>query len=123
MEKTQKFEDLVVWQKSHQLTLDIYRLTRKYPREEIYNLVSQMRRSASSVPMNIVEGYRKRGIKDKANYLNTAEGSIDELRYQLILSRDLEYIKPEEFDREVQLSEEVSKMLFSYRRAILNSNS
>ncbi len=123
MEKTKKFEDLIVWQKSHQLVLKVYRLTKKYPKEEIYNLVSQMRRSASSIPTNIAEGYRKRGIRDKANYLNISEGSIDELKYQLILSKDLEYISQDEFQKEFELAEEVSKMLFSYRKSLLNSNS
>ncbi|MEQ9230187.1 MAG: four helix bundle protein [Cyclobacteriaceae bacterium] len=123
MEKTKKFEDLIVWQKSHQLVLNVYRLTKKYPKEEIYNLVSQMRRSASSIPTNIAEGYRKRGIRDKANYLNISEGSIDELKYQLILSKDLEYISQDEFQKEFELAEEVSKMLFSYRKSLLNSSS
>jgi four helix bundle protein len=123
MSKTTNFQELVVWQKSHQLVLNIYALTTNYPKEEMYNLVSQMRRSASSVPMNIAEGYRKRGLKDKARFLNISEGSIDELKYQLILSRDLGYIRFEQFQKENDLAEAVSKMLFSYRKAILTPNS
>ena len=119
MKKSTSFLDLVVWQKAHKLVLHIYRITKKYPKEETYNLVSQMRRAAYSVPMNIVEGYRKRGVKDKANYMNTGEGSIDELKYQLILSRDLEYISLEEYDNLYGLSEEVSRTLSSCRLAIL----
>lgn len=100
MEKTKSFLDLIVWQKAHQQVLSIYRLAKKFPREEIYGLTSQMKRAAYSVPMNIVEGYKKRGIRDKANFMNTSEASVDELRYQLILARDLEYITNEEYQRE-----------------------
>lgn len=121
MEKTKSFQDLIVWQKSHRQVLSVYKLSSKFPKEETYGLTSQIRRASYSIPMNIVEGYKKRGIKDKANYMNTAEASLDELKYQLILSRDLGYINDEEYLKEWNDSEEVAKMLNAYRKAILKS--
>lgn len=86
------FKDLQVWQKAHSLVIDIYKITKEYPKEEKYGLVSQMRRAAVSVPANITEGFRKHGIKDKTNFYNIAQASLDELSYYIILSKDLEYI-------------------------------
>jgi four helix bundle protein len=86
------FEDLVVWQKSHQLTLRVYRITSDFPNTEIYGLVSQMRRAAVSVSANIAEGFKRRSRTDKARLLNVAQGSLEELRYYFILARDLAYI-------------------------------
>ncbi len=85
--------NLDVWQISHALTLEIYRFTKSFPKEELYGVVSQMRRSASSVPANITEGYRRFGPKDKAKFYNIAEASLAELQYFLILSRDLGYLE------------------------------
>lgn len=89
--KAERFEDLDVWKKAHKLGLNIYRITNNFPEVEKFALVSQMRRAAVSVPANIAEGFKKRGIKDKANFYNIAQGSLSELRYYLILSRDLKY--------------------------------
>ena len=74
------------------MVIDIYKITKEYPKEEKYGLVSQMRRAAVSVPANITEGFRKHGIKDKTNFYNIAQASLDELSYYIILSKDLEYI-------------------------------
>lgn len=90
-EKAQKFEDLIVWQRAHALVLNIYEITKDYPAEEKFGLVSQMRRAAVSVPANIAEGFKKRGPKDKANFYNIAQGSLEELRYYLVLSKDIGY--------------------------------
>jgi len=115
--KTQTFQDLVVWQKAHKLTLEIYTITKTFPKEEMYGLVSQMRRSAVSVPANIAEGYKKRGKLDKARFFNISEGSLNEIKYYLILSKDLNYLNSE-FDELNQLTEEISKILNAYIRAI-----
>jgi four helix bundle protein len=88
----QNFQELVVWQKSHQLTLRVYKLTSGFPKTETYGLSSQMRRAAVSVPANIAEGFKKRGRSDKARLLNVAQGSLEELRYYFILARDLSYL-------------------------------
>jgi four helix bundle protein len=73
-EKIKQFGDLAVWQKAHQLVLQVYRITRSFPAEERFGLTSQMRRAAVSVPANIAEGFKKRGVKDKLNFCNIAQG-------------------------------------------------
>ena len=83
------FQDLLIWQKSHQFVLGVYKLTNRFPKEEIYGLTSQFRRAAVSIPSNIAEGFKKRGKSDKARFMNIAQGSLEESRYYLILSRDL----------------------------------
>lgn len=91
MPKAQRFTDLIVWQKAHELVKTIYEITKGYPQEELYGLISQMRRSAVSIPANIAEGFKKYSTKDKARFYNIAQGSLEELRYYLILSEDLNY--------------------------------
>ncbi|GAB3035023.1 four helix bundle protein [Spirosoma pulveris] len=117
MEKTKHFNELVVWQKSHQFVLDIYKLTKQFPKEEVFGLTSQLRRSAVSVPGNIAEGYRKRTIPDKAKFLNTAQGSLDESLYYLILAHDLEYADTNALQADL---EEIARMLNAYYTAINN---
>jgi len=112
----QKFQDLVVWQKSHQLTLRVYRLTAAFPKHELYSLTSQMRRAAVSVPANIAEGFKKRGRPDKARVMNIAQSSLEELRYYFILSRDLEYLATSELSPDV---DEVARLLGAYTRTLL----
>jgi four helix bundle protein len=87
------FKDLKVWQKSYQLCLEIYRVTRKFPKEEIYTLISQIRRSALSIPSNIAEGYGRKTTPEYIHSLYIAYGSICELETQLLLSGDLGYIE------------------------------
>src|SRR5438094_4735814 len=83
------FQDLLVWQKAHQLVLATYALTAAFPKQETYGLSLQMRRAAVSIPANIAEGFRRRGKADKARFMNMAEGSVEECRYYLILAKDL----------------------------------
>lgn len=95
--KLERFEDLLVWQKAHELTLSVYRMTARFPRDEQFGLVSQMRRAAVSVPANIAEGFKRRSRPDQVKFYNISQGSLEELRYYLILSRDLGYaasVKP-----------------------------
>ena len=109
------FQDLIVWQKAHQFVLSVYRITKAFPREEIYGLTSQFRRAAVSVPANIAEGFKKKGRPDKARFMNMAQGSLEECRYYLILTKDLEYGEtPRLFDQ----LDEVSRLLASYTAAI-----
>jgi four helix bundle protein len=107
----EKFEDLIVWQKAHQMVLRVYRLTATYPKTETFGLVSQMRRAAVSVPANIAEGFKRKGQSDKARVMNIAQGSLEELRYYFILGRDLGYLKSTEGPDDV---EEVGRMLRAY---------
>jgi four helix bundle protein len=114
----ERFQDLVVWQKAHQLVLSIYKVTRDYPRAEIFGLTSQMRRAAVSVPANIAEGFKKRGQADKARLLNIAEASLEELRYYLILSRELGYLSGN--TGEIESADEVARILGGYVRTVLS---
>jgi four helix bundle protein len=114
------FQDLIVWQKAHQFVLGVYRVSKGFPREEIYGLTSQFRRAAVSIPANIAEGFKKKGRLDKVRFMNVAQGSLEECRYYLILTRDLRYA--DLLDLFGQL-EEVSKLLGSYSAAISASGS
>lgn len=90
------FDQLRVWQESHRLTLSIYLLTRDFPKKELYGLVSQLRRAASSVPANIVEGFYRNTTKEFIQFLFNARGSAGEVVYFLILAGDLEYMNEED---------------------------
>jgi four helix bundle protein len=115
-EPARRFEDLTVWKKSHALTLRVYKLTKGFPREEVFGLSAQMRRAAVSVAANIAEGFSKRGRPDKARYMNVAQGSLEELRYYFMLSRDLAYLPEKASWPDV---EEVARLLGAYLRTLL----
>ena len=100
--------------------LEAYRLTATFPKSETYGLVLQLRRAAVSIPANIAEGFRRRGKADKARFLNMAEGSLEECRYFLILTKDLGYGDTQALSAAL---EEVSKLLGAYTAAILASDS
>lgn len=117
---TRSFTDLIVWQKSHQFVLAVYKMTKEFPKEEIYGLTSQFRRAAVSIAANIAESYKKWSDKEKSRFLNIAHSSLEECRYYIILSNDLGYCKITE---ENKLLEEISKLLFSYNKAIKTSES
>jgi four helix bundle protein len=114
------FQDLLVWQKAHAFVREVYRLTATFPKSETYGLGLQMRRAAVSIPANIAEGFRRRGKADKARFLNMAEGSVEECRYFLILTKDLGYGDTRSLSAAL---EEVSKLLGAYTAAILASDS
>ena len=112
------FKDLLVWQKAHEFVLAVYKSTESFPLSEQYGLTSQFRRASVSISANIVEGYKKKGQKDKLRFFNIAQGSLEECRYYIILANDLKYINNE--DELNDKIKEVSKMLNSYCRTILN---
>jgi len=118
MSFSQTFKDLIVWQKSHNLVLDIYRLSDDFPQREIYSLTSQLRRAAISIPANIAEGYKKTGIADKLRFLNIARGSLEEVRYYLILAQDLRYAKTDDMSDKL---DEVGKLLYGYMKGIVSN--
>jgi four helix bundle protein len=93
------FRDLQVWQKAHSLTLDSYRITVEFPRQETYGLVSQIRRCAVSVAANIAEGCGKRGNGEFQRFLNIAAGSASELEYHFLLARDLRFLAAEDYEK------------------------
>lgn len=120
MEKTKTFEELVVWQKAHQFVLDVYSVTRSFPREEQFGLTSQFRRASVSIAANIVEGYSKKGYRDKLRFLNVSQGSLAECRYYLRLASDLKYADTLQLNADL---ENVSKLLNAYMRGISRNNS
>lgn len=118
MNPSKSFHDLIVWQKAHTFVLLVYSFTGKFPKDELFALTSQFRRAAISIAANIAEGFAKRTKPDKIRFLNIAQGSLEECRYYLILSKDLHYGKIEELE---VLSIEVSKLLNAYIKSIRNS--
>jgi four helix bundle protein len=114
------FQDLIVWQKAHRFVLSTYLFTEGFPKYELFGLSAQFRRAAVSIPANIAEGFKKKGRADKGRFMNIAQGSLEECRYYLILSGDLDYGKTQELLLQI---EEVSRLLESYTAAILTSNS
>ena len=113
--KAKTFEDLMVWQKAHQVVLRIYRLSKSFPKHELFGLSSQIRRAAVSIPANIAEGFKKKTSPEKLKYFNIAQGSLEEVRYYLILSSDLNYGDTKQLKDDLG---EVSRMLEAYIRSI-----
>jgi len=107
------FKDLRVWTKAHSLTLGIYKATRGFPREELFGLTSQMRRSASSIGANIAEGSGRRSDGELTRFLHIARGSAAELEYQLLLARDLELLSDITHSLLAKQTDEVQRMLTS----------
>jgi len=112
------FRDLKVHQQAHAFVLDVYRLTRNFPREELFGLASQLRRAAVSIPANIAEGFVKRGRADKLRFYNIAQGSLEESRYYLFLAHDLHY--GDTLNLQDNL-DHISRMLEAYIRAIASN--
>jgi four helix bundle protein len=114
------FRDLLVWQKAHEFVLNLYKLSDRFPRHEQYCLIPQARRAAISIPANIAEGFKKRGIPDKNRFFNISQGSVEECRYYLILAEDLGY---GQCTRLQPLLEDVSRLLIAYAQAVATNNS
>jgi four helix bundle protein len=107
----QDYKELKVWQKSHEFVLSIYRSLSGFPKEETYNLVSQLKRASTSIPSNIAEGTGRFTPKDFAHFLQNALGSAHEVEYQLLLSKDLGFITIEMYSSLVQDINEIKAML------------
>jgi four helix bundle protein len=104
------FTDLLVWEKAHNFVISVYRMSKDFPKTEIYGLTSQIRRAAVSIPANIAEGFGRNSVKEKIRYLEISKGSLEECRYYLILSKDIGYC--DSSSMMLQL-EEVGKLLNS----------
>jgi len=113
------FRDLKVWEKAHQLVLRIYKATQGFPAEERFGLSIQIRRSAASIPTNIVEGFKRRSNKVFAHFLNIADGSLEETKYHLILACDLGYICRKEHDELLKICDEAGKMLNGLQKRLI----
>ncbi|MEK7462940.1 MAG: four helix bundle protein [Patescibacteria group bacterium] len=114
------YKELIVWQKSFELTKKIYKITDNFPKSEIYGLMSQMRRAAVSIPSNIAEGFVRKHKKEFSQFISIAFGSGAELETQLLLSKELEYITDKDFFELNCLLEEVMKMLNSLKSKLTN---
>jgi len=119
MEKPLKnFKDLRVWQEAYALTLLVYKVTKKFPKEELYGIVSQMRRASVSVVSNIAEGYSRKGRMEYIQFLSIAYGSLAELETQILLSRDLQYFTETEYKELLNAKERVAPMLYKLIQAL-----
>jgi four helix bundle protein len=114
----QRFTDLQIWQRSHQLALDVYRLTASFPRSERFGLGSQTRRAVVSVSSNIAEGAKRLSQPDYARFLNVAEGSLAEVESLLRLARDLEFAPAALADGLIDESEQVPRMIHAMRERV-----
>ena len=118
MSKTHNFRQLKTWQKSRLLVKDIYLTTKKFPKEEIFGITSQMRRAVISIPSNIAEGCGRGTNPQLAQFLDIAHGSSCELEAQVYLSYDLLYIEQIEFDNLLEKINEVQKMIISFKNTL-----
>ncbi len=108
--KTKSFKDLIVWQKSYKLVLEIYKITKDFPKSETYGLSQQMRKAAVSIPSNIAEGYGRKHKAEYNQFLSIAYGSLLELETQFLLANDLKYVSKNETVE--KLLKEVGSMLY-----------
>ena len=116
------FENIIAWQKAHAFVLFVYRVTRHFPKDEIFGLTSQFRRAAVSIEANIAEGYKKLSKADKLRFFNISQGSLEECRDYIILSRDLDFLQKDEFEALCTSIEEASKLLNAYCKGVINNN-
>ncbi len=121
METTKSFEDLTAWKKAHEFVISVYKFSDPFPDKERFGLTSQLRRASISIAANIAEGYKKQSVKDKLRYFNISQGSIEECRYYLILSKDLGYLSSDATLGLENLLNDSSRLLNAYCKAILNN--
>ncbi|MBN1537233.1 MAG: four helix bundle protein [Anaerolineales bacterium] len=114
----QDFHNLKVWERSHQLTLSVYKLTATFPKEEMYGITNQLRRASVSIPTNIAEGCGRVGDNEFARFITIAIGSASETEYLLILSNELGYMKQTDFDHLIKNLTEMKQMLISLLKKV-----
>lgn len=123
-EKIKEFTDLQVWEESHKLVILIYKITKSFPKEEIFGLTSQMRRAAVSITSNIAEGFGRQGYKEKIQFYYLSQGSLLELKNQLILSKDLSLLNDIDYEKaleQLQISHKLLQGLISASKRRLES--
>ncbi len=118
MEYEPGYKKLNVYQKADELVLWVYKITKKFPKDELFGLVSQMRRCAVSVPANIVEGYGRHTVKDKIHFYYMSRGSLNELEYYLDLAFKLEYMNKNEYNQSTDLRSDVGRLLNGFMKSI-----
>lgn len=122
MDTTYTFEKIIAWQKAHSFVLMVYHTTRMFPEDEKFGLTSQFRRAAVSIEANIAEGYKKLSKADKLRFMNISQGSLEECRDYILLSRDLGYIDKNTFFSLYNSIEETSRLLHGYCKGIIENN-
>jgi four helix bundle protein len=126
VDKIKDFTDLIVWQEGHKLVIEIYRATKSFPKEEIYSLTDQIHRAASSITSDIAEGFGRRTHKDKLLFYYHAQGSLTELKNQLLIGRDVGYLKVDDFGVLTERANTTHKLLqglITKSKTFLNLNS
>ena len=111
-EKIRSFKDLKVWKKAYELTLLVYKVTANFPKDELYSLTAQMRRAGVSVVSNIAEGYSRKNRAEYIQFLSIAYGSLSELETQILLSKDLGYVREGNFRKVLNIKDELGGMLY-----------
>lgn len=118
--KIKSFTDLNTWKEAHKLVLVVYKITKNFPKEELFGLISQMRRAAVSITSNIAEGFSRQSYKEKIQFYSMAQGSNTELQNQLLIARDIGYLKELEFTKTANQSVTVHKLLNGLIKASRN---
>jgi len=114
MSQIKTFNDILAWQKAHNLVLQVYQLTNCFPPSEKYALANQLRRAVVSVASNIVEGFKRASVKDSLHFYNVAEASLEEVKYQLLIAMDLKYINEEQYMDIKDAFDEAGKTLYGW---------
>ncbi|MBI2034700.1 MAG: four helix bundle protein [Candidatus Levybacteria bacterium] len=120
--KIKNFTDLYTWREAHKLVLMIYQITKEFPKEETFGLVSQLRRCAVSITSNIAEGFSRRSYREKVQFYSISQGSITELQNQILIAKDVGYLSKETFNDVAQQSISVNKLLSGLIRASKNKH-
>jgi len=105
------FTDLKAWQEAHELVIMIYKITKDFPKEKIYSLINQMRRAAASITANIAEGFGRQGYKEKIQFYYLSQGSLIELKDQILIARDVDYLDKNGFDILVEKANAAHRLL------------
>lgn len=116
--KLRTYKDLIAWQKSYKLCLDIFEATKLFPRSELFALTNQIKKSALSIPSNIAEGYTRQSTQDYLRFLNIAYSSLAELETQILLAKDLKYITKDTYTQIKQLHEEVQRIMYGLIKSL-----
>ena len=122
MSQIKNFKDLKVWQKSHKLVIAIYKATARFPNGERFCLISQVRRAVISVASNIVEGFHRASLKESLYFYHVATASLEEVKYQLLIAKDLQYLSESDYNSIFDLADEVGKMLYSRAKSQVENN-
>lgn len=119
-EKIRSFTDLIAWKEAHRLALMAYKFTDDFPSKETYSLIDQIRRCAISISSNIAEGFSRQSKKEKLQFYFTALGSLTELQNQILLARDIDYLKKDKFDKLADQTVFVSKLINGLIKSLKN---